>query len=57
MPNFKEKILAHLSQEVCCHLDVSPLGGIGVFAIRAISKGLNPMRYRLKFDEVKFAHA
>jgi hypothetical protein len=57
MPNFKEKILAHLSQEVCCHLDVSPVGGMSVFAIRAISKGVNPMRSRLKFDEVKFAHA
>ncbi len=30
---------------------------MSVFAIRAISKGVNPMRSRLKFDEVKFAHA
>ncbi len=57
MPNSKKKILAHLSQEVYCHLGVSPVHGIGVFAIRSIPKGVNPMRSRLKFDEVKFTHA
>ncbi|NDE41574.1 MAG: hypothetical protein EB007_06305 [Betaproteobacteria bacterium] len=31
----RKKLLAHLSQEVFCHLGVSPVHGIGVFAIRA----------------------
>ena len=53
----RKKLLAHLSQEVFCHLGVSPVHGIGVFAIRAIPKGVNPLRSRLKFEEIKFSHA
>ncbi|NDG41009.1 MAG: SET domain-containing protein-lysine N-methyltransferase [Betaproteobacteria bacterium] len=56
MPNAKQKLLAHLSQEVYCHLGVSPVHGIGVFAIRAIAKGINPLKSRLKFEEVSFSH-
>ena len=56
MPNAKQKLLAHLSQEVYCHLGVSPVHGIGVFAIRAIPKGTNPLKSRLKFDEISFSH-
>ncbi|MFZ2738611.1 MAG: SET domain-containing protein-lysine N-methyltransferase [Burkholderiaceae bacterium] len=55
MSNSKKKILEHLSQDVYCHLGVSPVHGIGVFAIRAIAKGLNPMKSRLKFEEVRFS--
>ena len=53
----RKKLLDHLSQEVFCHLGVSPVHGIGVFAIRAIPKGVNPLRSRLKFEEIKFSHA
>ncbi|MSQ74802.1 MAG: SET domain-containing protein [Rhodoferax sp.] len=53
----RKKLLAYLSQEVFCHLGVSPVHGIGVFAIRAIPKGVNPLRSRLKFEEIKFSHA
>ena len=56
MPISKKKLFEHLSQEVYCHLGVSPVHGIGVFAMRAIPKGVNPMRARLKFDEIKYTH-
>ena len=52
----KKKLLEHLSQEVYCHLGVSPVHGIGVFAMRSIPKGVNPMRSRLKFDEIAYTH-
>jgi len=55
MSNSKKKILEHLSQEVYCHLGVSPVHGIGVFAIRAIPKGVNPMKSLLKFEELRFS--
>jgi len=52
----KKKLFEHLGQEVYCHLGVSPVHGIGVFAMRAIPKGVNPMRARLKFDEIAYTH-
>ena len=50
----KKKIFKHLSQEIYCHLAVSPIHGIGVFAIRAIPKGINPLKSLLKFEEIRF---
>lgn len=56
MPLSKKKLFEHLSQEVYCHLGVSPVHGIGVFAMRSIPKGINPMRSRVKFDEIAYTH-
>jgi len=56
MPISKKKLFEHLSQEVYCHLGVSPVHGIGVFAMRAIPKGVNPLRSRLKVDDIKYTH-
>ena len=47
MSGLKKAILDHLVQEVFCRLGVSPLHGIGVFAIRPIAKGLNPLKSRI----------
>ena len=52
----KKKLFEHLSQEVYCHLGVSPVHGIGVFAMRNIPKDVNPMRSLLKFDEIAYTH-
>ena len=56
MPSTKKKLFEHLQTEVFCRLGVSPVHGIGVFAISAIPKGINPLHSRLKFHEVKFTH-
>ena len=56
MQSTKKKLFEHLQTEVFCRLGVSPVHGIGVFAISAIPKGINPLHSRLKFHEVKFTH-
>jgi SET domain-containing protein len=57
MSKAKEKLLAHLHDEVFCRLGVSPIHGIGVFAVRTIPKGVNPLASRLHYKEIKFSHA
>lgn len=57
MSNIKKKLIKHLLHDVYCHLAVSPLHGVGVFAIRSIPKGIEPLRSLLRFDDVKFTHA
>jgi len=52
----KMALFEHLQHEVYCRLGVSPLHGIGVFAMRAIPKGVNPLKSWLKNKEVKFSH-
>jgi len=54
MSGLKKVLLDHLVQDVFCRLGVSPLHGVGVFAIRPIAKGLNPLRSRVKHREIKF---
>ena len=44
MPTTKKKIIQHLEEEVFCKLGISPIHGIGVFAIRPIAKGINPLK-------------
>ncbi len=44
MSKLQKKMLRHLQEEVYCRLGVSPVHGIGVFAVRPIPKGVNPMR-------------
>ena len=57
MHSKKKKLLQHLRAEVFCRLGVSPVHGIGVFAIREIPKGTKPLKSRLKLHEIKFNHA
>ena len=56
MADIKQMLMDHLVQDVFCRLGVSPLHGVGVFAIRSIKKGLNPLRSRLEHQEIKFTH-
>jgi SET domain-containing protein len=56
MPKTKKQLFEHLSQGVYCHLGVSAVHGIGVFAIRAIPKGVEPLRSLIRFDDIKFTH-
>ena len=57
MSKTKKILFDHLLQGVYCHLAVSPLHGIGVFAIRTIPKGVEPLRSLLRFSDIKFTHA
>ena len=52
----KKMLLKHLSQEVYCRLGVSPINGVGVFAIRAIPKGIEPLRAMVNNDDISFTH-
>lgn len=56
MSKIKKKLLKHLHEEVYCRLGVSPVHGIGVFAVRAIPKGVNPMRTWHKVEEIPLTH-
>lgn len=56
MSKIKNKLLQHLQNEVYCRLGISPVHGIGVFAVRAIPKGVNPMRTWHAVDEIQFTH-
>jgi len=53
----KEVIMNHLANEVYCHLGISPVHGIGVFAVRPIPKGVNPLRSLVKHREISFTYA
>jgi hypothetical protein len=54
MSALKKKLLKHLDQSVYCRLGISPVHGIGVFAIRAIPKGVHPLQTMSQPKEVKF---
>jgi SET domain-containing protein len=56
MSKIKKQLLKHLRDGVYCHLGVSKVHGIGVFAIRPIPKGVEPLRSLVKVDDVKFTH-
>ena len=51
----KARILKHLETEVYCRLGVSSIHGIGVFAIRDIPKGTQPLVSLLKIKEFSFS--
>jgi SET domain-containing protein len=53
----KKKLLKHLAEEVFCRLGVSPTHGVGVFAIRSIPKGIDPLRSPLPREELSFKMA
>ena len=50
----KKKLLQHLEEEVFCRLGSSPTHGVGVFAIRSIAKGINPLRSVTPKKEINF---
>ena len=50
----KKRLLKHLAEEVYCRLGVSPIHGIGVFAVRAIEKGVDPLRSLVSHKEISF---
>jgi SET domain-containing protein len=52
----KEMLLRHLTTEVYCRIGVSPLHGVGVFALRAIPRGLDPLTSWLDNEGVQFTH-
>ena len=54
MSALKNKIFQHLDESVYCRLGISPVHGIGVFAIRAIPKGVHPLKTMAQPKEVKF---
>jgi SET domain-containing protein len=47
----KARIIQHLQSEVYCRLGISPIHGIGVFAVRDIPKGVKPLISLLKIKE------
>lgn len=55
MKENKKDILRHLQTEVYCKLGVSKTHGIGVFSIRDIPKGINPLNTWLNIEEIKFS--
>jgi SET domain-containing protein len=48
----KKALLHHLQEEVYCHLGVSKIAGIGVFALRQIPKGIDPLHSWLPTKEL-----
>jgi SET domain-containing protein len=56
MSEIKKVLMDHLAHDVFCRLGVSPLHGIGVFAVRPIAKSINPLKSRTKHREIKFTH-
>ena len=56
MSEIKKVLIDHLAHDVFCRLGVSPLHGIGVFAVRPIAKSINPLKSRTKHREIKFTH-
>ena len=50
----KKRILKHLTQEVFCRLGISKTHGVGVFALRGIPKGINPLVSWLDSQEIAF---
>ena len=55
MSSQKEKLYQHLLQDVYCKLGVSPIHGIGVFALRDIPVGTAPLRSMVSNKEIKFS--
>lgn len=51
----KARILKHLQTEVYCRLGISPVHGIGVFAIKDIPKGAKPLVSLIKIKEFSFS--
>lgn len=53
MKKTKTDIIQHLQREVYCKLGISKVAGIGVFALRAIPKGIDPLKTWLPSKEIE----
>lgn len=51
----KTTLLKHLREDVYCQLGISDIHGVGVFAIRAIPKGVNPFKGGRPYREISFS--
>ena len=51
----KKALIHHLHEDVYCHLGVSKIAGIGVFALRQIPKGIDPLRTWLPTKEMSIS--
>lgn len=51
----KTRLLKHLRDDVYCRLGASAIHGVGVFAIRSIPKGVNPLRGVKKPVEIRYS--
>jgi hypothetical protein len=52
---FRAKFLRHLREDVYCRLGQSSVHGVGVFAIRTIPKGVNPLKGYKKYREIRYS--
>lgn len=55
MSSLKNKLLDHLRNDLYCHLGVSTIQGVGVFALRSIPKGFKPLKSLIRQKEVRFS--
>ena len=55
--NLKQRLHQHLKHEVYCKLGVSTIHGVGVFALRDIPKGTQPLQSMASRKEKKFSRA
>ncbi len=55
MSSHKKALLAHLRSDVYCRLGVSKTHGVGVFALRDIPKGINPLKIFKRRKEAKLS--
>ena len=55
--NLKHRLHQHLKHEVYCKLGVSNIHGVGVFALRDIPKGTQPLKSMVSRKEKKFSRA
>jgi SET domain-containing protein len=53
----KDTLLKHLREDVYCRVGASPIHGVGVFAIRAIPKGVDPLKSLVPRDEIELTSA
>lgn len=55
--NLKHRLHQHLKHEVYCKLGVSKIHGVGVFALRDIAQGTQPLKTMVSRKEKKFSRA
>lgn len=51
-----QRAFTRLKEGLYCELRPSPIHGIGVFAIRAIPKGIDPLSSPLRVREIRMSH-
>jgi len=53
----KDTLLKHLREDVYCRVGASHIHGVGVFAIRPIQKGVDPLKSLVPRDEIELTSA